>query len=127
MNVGIHNTCNLSNKIRYKIIIKKYLNMEDLVFVILCLISINNLKFKGINLYFTDYMDAKNTSQIKGIFVWIILLSHYKGYFKRNKKYIYIYILNCIGTQKVSMFLFYSGFGIYESIKIVFYLCQNFT
>ena len=91
--------------------------MEDLVFVILCLISINNLKFKGINLYFTDYMDAKNTSQIKGIFVWIILLSHYKGYFKRNKKYIYIYILNCIGTQKVSMFLFYSGFGIYESIK----------
>ena len=91
--------------------------MEDLVFVILCLISINNLKFKGINLYLTDYMDAKNTSQIKGIFVWIILLSHYRGYFKRNKKYIYIYILNCIGTQKVSMFLFYSGFGIYESIK----------
>ena len=91
--------------------------MEDLVFLILCLISINNIKFKGINLFFTDYMDVKNTSQIKGIFVWIILLSHYRGYFKRNKKYIYIYILNCIGTQKVSMFLFYSGFGIYESIK----------
>ena len=91
--------------------------MEGLVFLILCLISINNIKFKGINLFFTDYMDVKNTSQIKGIFVWIIILTHYRGYFKRNNKYIYHHILDCVGSRMVSMFLFYSGFGIYESIK----------
>ena len=91
--------------------------MEDLVFIILCLISIVNIKFKGINEFFFDYMNLKNTSQIKGIFVWIIVLYHYRTYFKINKKYIYNYILNCVGQKMVSMFLFYSGFGIYESIN----------
>ena len=91
--------------------------MEDLVFLILCLISIVNIKFKGINEFFFDYMNLKNTSQIKGIFVWIIVLYHYRTYFKINKKYIYNYILNCVGQKMVSMFLFYSGFGIYESIN----------
>lgn len=98
--------------------------MEDLVFIILCLISIVNIKFKGINEFFFDYMNLKNTNQIKGIFVWIIVLYHYRAYYKINKKYIYNNILNCIGQKMVSMFLFYSGFGIYESInnKGVYYI-----
>lgn len=91
--------------------------MEDLIFLILCLISIVNIKFKGINDFFYDYMNLKNTSQIKGIFVWIIILNHYRTYIQNNKKYIYNYILNCVGQKMVSLFLFYSGFGIYKSIN----------
>ena len=91
--------------------------MEDLIFLILCLICIVNIKFKGINEFFSDYMNYKNTSQIKGIFVWMIILYHNRNYFKSKKIYIYYSILNCIGQKMVSLFLFYSGFGIYESIN----------
>ena len=63
--------------------------MEDLVFLILCLLSIINIKFKGINDFFPDYINLKYTSQIKGIFVWMIILYHNRTYFKTDKKYIY--------------------------------------
>jgi hypothetical protein len=62
-------------------------------------------------------MDLKNTYPIKGIFVWLIILSHYKSYYKANQNYLYKKILNCFGQKMVSIFLFYSGFGIYESMK----------
>jgi len=91
--------------------------MEDLIFLIFCLLSIIDIKIKGFNQYFNDYMELKNTNAIKGIFVWMIVLSHYRGYYKSNKIYIYRTILNYLGQKMVSLFLFYSGFGIYESIK----------
>lgn len=92
--------------------------MEDLVFLILCQISIVNVKFKGVNDFYYDYMNLKYTSQIKGIFVWMIILYHNRIYFRGDNKLIYNQVLNCIGQKMVSMFLFYSGFGIYESIKM---------
>lgn len=91
--------------------------MEDLIFYILSLLSIINIKIKFSNNFFYDYLDLYNTYPIKGIFVWIIILQHYRGYYKRNHKYIYHSILNCTRQKMVSMFLFYSGFGILESIK----------
>lgn len=92
--------------------------MEDLIFYILCILSIINIKIKCLNTFFHDYMELSSTNAIKGIFVWIIILQHYRGYYKRNYKYIYHTILNCTLQKMVSLFLFYSGFGIYESIKI---------
>lgn len=89
--------------------------MEDIAFLILCLLTIVNIKIKGFNQFFVDYMDLKNTNNIKGIFVWMILIKHYSEYYK--KKYIYKMILNYFGQKIVSLFLFYSSFGIYESIK----------
>ena len=91
--------------------------MQDLVFLILCLLSIININFKGINEFYYDYMNLKNTNQIKGIFVWMIILYHNRIYFRDDKKYIYNSILDCVGQKMVSLFLFYSGFGICESIN----------
>ena len=62
-------------------------------------------------------MDLENTSYIKGIFVWIIIFSHNRSYYPKKINYFYISILNCIGQKMVSLFLFYSGYGIIESIK----------
>ena len=90
--------------------------MEDILFIILCFITSININIKGANEFFVDYMDIVNTNQIKGIFVWMIILKHYKSYYK-TKIYTYIKILNFIGQKVVSMFFFYSSFGIYESIK----------
>ena len=62
-------------------------------------------------------MNLENTSSIKGIFVWMIILSHNKSYYKINYNYLYIKILNCLKQKIVSLFFFYSGYGILESIK----------
>lgn len=90
--------------------------MEDIIFIIFCLLSIINIKIKGLNDFFYDYMNLDNTSYIKGIFVWMIILSHIKSYYKRKTKYKYIRILKYFGQKMVSLFLFYSGYGISESI-----------
>ena len=91
--------------------------MENLIFLILFLLSIINIDIKGIDNFYNDYMELKNTNSIKGIFVWMIILSHYISYYKRKEKFLYRIILSCFGQKLVSLFLFYSGFGIYESIK----------
>ena len=92
--------------------------MEDIAFLVLCLLTINNIKYKGSNDFFNDYIELKNTIPIKGIFVWMIILYHYIHYYRReNYKYIYEEILNNFSQKVFSMFLFYSGFGLYESIK----------
>ena len=75
-----------------------------------------NIDIKGANNFHYDYMDLKYTSSIRGIFVWLIIFRHYYSFY-RNKKYLYIKILNFLGQQIVSLFLFYSGYGIFESIK----------
>ena len=91
--------------------------MENIIFFILFLLSIININVKGNNNFYYDYMELKNTNSIKGIFVWMIILSHYKNYYKKKNKYLYRIILQCFGQKMVSLFLFYSGFGIFESIK----------
>ena len=93
--------------------------MEDLLFLLFCLISCIGINIKGLNTFFSDYMELKNTSKIKGIFVWMIIFSHNKQYYKKiyYNKYLYIKILRNFGQKMVSLFLFYSGYGITESIK----------
>ena len=92
--------------------------MENIPFLIFSLLSINNASLKGYNDFFIDYIDLKNTFSVKGIFVWMIIFKHYSGYFKRKNLYIYEIIVRHLDQRVVSMFLFYSGYGIYESIKI---------
>ena len=91
--------------------------MENLNFFIFCLLSIINITIKGNNNFFKDYMALENTSPIKGIFVWLIIMSHYRGYYKTTQIYICRKILSYFGQKMVSLFLFYSGYGIIESIK----------
>jgi len=91
--------------------------MENIPFLIFSLLSINNASLKGHNDFFKDYIDLKNTFSVKGIFVWLIFLRHYIQYYKRKNRYTYETILVCFGQKIVSMFLFYSGYGIYESFK----------
>ena len=90
--------------------------MENTPFLIFCLLSASNASLKGSNDFFKDYIDLKNTFSIKGIFVWIIIFYHYAHY-EWRRKYLFEIIVDNIGQKMVSMFLFYSGYGIYESFK----------
>ena len=98
-------------------ILNKEKLMKNLIFFLFCLLSIINIKIKGSNSYYKDYMALENTSPIKGIFVWLIIMSHYKNYYKSKSLYICNQIISCLGQKMVSLFLFYSGYGIFESIK----------
>ena len=91
--------------------------MIDYFFFLFCFLSVLNIKIKGIDNFFNEYMDLENTNAIKGIFVWLIIF-HHKTIYGINKNYIYKIITGNLGQKIVSMFLFYSGYGINESIKI---------
>ena len=93
--------------------------MLDLVYLILSLLSIINLKIKGINSYFDDYMDIENTNTIKGLFVWMIFFRHFIEYLNQDsiKNEKSILIDKSLKQNIVSLFLFYSGYGIFESFK----------
>ena len=90
--------------------------MLDYFFCIFCFLSALNLKIKGLDEFFQDYMELDNTNCIKGIFIWLIIF-HHKTVYGINKNYLYKDITRNLGQKIVSMFLFYSGFGILESIK----------
>jgi peptidoglycan/LPS O-acetylase OafA/YrhL len=75
------------------------------------------MSLKGYNSFFKDYMYLKNTLPVRGLFVCLTLF-FYHNRFKNNKKiYINQAIIEFLGQKLSSMFFFYSGYGIYESIK----------
>ncbi|MCD7948799.1 MAG: hypothetical protein LUG12_00870 [Erysipelotrichaceae bacterium] len=75
-----------------------------------------------------EYLSIENTQAIKGIFVILIFLSHIRTYttFDNTLDLAVIRFLDLISQLVVTMFLFYSGYGIYESIKTKAHYIQNF-
>ena len=90
--------------------------MLDYFFFLFCFLSVFKIQIKGFDDFFSDYMNLSNTSSIKGIFVWLIIF-HHKSDYRNYNNCIYKKITGNLGTKLVSMFLYYSGFGIYESLK----------
>lgn len=67
-----------------------------------------------------DYISSRITNSIKGILAILILFSHMKGYVTLSDCYYdrwFSEILISIGQLMVAPYLFYSGFGIMESLK----------
>ena len=93
--------------------------MIDLIYLMLWALSLNNMKMKGLNSFFDDYIDLENTLPVKGIFVWMIFFRHWSGYIKKRGfgKLISRGIDAGLKQNIVSLFLFYSGFGINQSFR----------
>lgn len=64
-----------------------------------------------------DYLNKDSTNNIKGIFAIMILLSHFSGYVSIDSSSIYEKVIRYFNQLMVTIFLFYSGYGIMESIK----------
>lgn len=66
-----------------------------------------------------DYLSIENTQAVKGIFILMVFLSHFNSYVTLSGKLdnIYLKFFQIIGQAMVAMFLFYSGYGVMESIK----------
>lgn len=67
-----------------------------------------------------DYMSLKMTNSIKGFFLCMVFLAHVQGYADFSHPYLdepYQFVRRIMGQCIVAMFLFYSGYGVMESIK----------
>ena len=86
-----------------------------LLLVIVCIDAKPSI-IKGFN---TDYLDKKNTAAINGIFVILIVFSHFCSYYKFNGVYDEPYMLlrGHLGQMVVATFWFYSGYGMMEAIR----------
>ena len=95
-----------------------------ILFLILILGScLYRLKIKKKN-FFDDFLDKEQTNSIKGLFILFVFIRHALGYVNNSG-----YSFNLLGDKIVShinsgwgqlivvMFLFYSGYGVMESIK----------
>ena len=87
--------------------------------LILLLIIIYGLAFSGINRFNEGYLRKENTTAVNGIFVFLIVLSHYAQYADLSGAYDapYLALREHLGQMVVVPFLFYSGYGMMESIK----------
>ena len=66
------------------------------------------------------YLDKSTADPIKGIFIFIVLLSHMREYISPGGSVfdsLYAAFFPMIGQLMVAMFLFYSGYGCYESFQ----------
>ena len=91
--------------------------MEDLIYLILVILSLININIKCGNQFFNDYMDLENTNNVKGIFVWMIFFRHSYDYYYKDPRKISNIIDISLEQNIVSLFLFYSGYGIYKSFS----------
>ena len=66
-----------------------------------------------------EYLNKDNTAAVKGIFILIVFYSHLKTYmpYQATKDFLMYNLAIYLGQLMVTLFLFYSGYGIYESIK----------
>lgn len=91
-----------------------------LIFVIILFIVIcSGLTVAGKNEFFGDYCSPRNTATVNGIFSVLIFLSHACGYLKLGGALDtpYLELRSFLGQLVVVTYLFYSGYGIMESIK----------
>lgn len=91
-----------------------------IVFVfILLVIILTGLKVAPKDEFFGDYLSPKNTATINGIFSVLIFLSHAVTYVNTDGVFDqpYLSMKKFMGQLVVVTYLFFSGYGIMESIK----------
>lgn len=90
------------------------LSLELIIFF--GLVVIEGIRYTKFN---ENYIDRSTTSQINGIFVFIIIIKHLKEYVKlKASSNLFFFFVNDFLLQLVVVtFFFYSGYGIMESIN----------
>lgn len=86
------------------------------LFFILGVISFLGSRFAA---FHDDYVGRAQTTAIKGIFSLLIVFSHMNSYLHMTSAWdrLYVYLINLVDQLMVTMFLFYSGYGVLESYR----------
>ena len=80
---------------------------------------VSGIKFAEPNQFHDDYMSKKQTTTINGIFVFLVFLSHGAQYISLAgpSNLLYVHLRSFLGQAVVTTFLFYSGYGMMNSIQ----------
>lgn len=93
-------------------------------YILLGLLVLSKLRFK-FNGYYSDYLSFDTTNAIKGIFIALVFINHAipyiydSGYVFDDSIVSKLFLISnsFVGQWIVAMFLFYSGYGVMESIS----------
>lgn len=87
--------------------------------IALALVSVYGMKIYTPKQFNKGYISRDNTTAVKGIFVFLIFMSHFLQYYTMSGPFDMQYrgVRLFLGQLVVVMFWFYSGYGIYESVK----------
>lgn len=87
--------------------------------VVAVLILFNEMKAAKEGQFHKDYLSKDKTAAVNGFFVILILLSHAKHYIDTGGAYdsAYMAVSSHLNQMVVASFLFYSGYGMTESVK----------
>lgn len=87
--------------------------------IILSWICIYGMKISPVKEFNKNYISRDNTTAVKGIFVFLVFMSHFIQYYEMSTVFDnpYKVVRLFLGQLVVVMFLFYSGYGIFESVK----------
>ena len=89
--------------------------------VILLLLGIHviaSMRFSKVGRFNKDYISREETTAVKGVFTALVFLSHFSQYIEVGSYDQAYYIFQKhLNQMVVSMFWFYSGYGILESIR----------
>lgn len=90
-----------------------------IVFALYVIVCLRGLKVNLTEKITDEYLSFDNTQSIKGIFILLVFFSHFNSYVTFNNSWntMYVGIVSIFGQMMVTLFLFYSGYGIMESIK----------
>lgn len=88
--------------------------------VLTIILSLPGLKIAPENMFHQDYMGKKQTTMINGFFVILVFMSHAVQYLDLTGSYhqMYLDLRDVLKQAVVVTFLFYSGYGMMEAIKM---------
>lgn len=91
----------------------------NIFLLFLILIIFSGAGFFGSDQFNTDYLDKKHTAAVNGIFVILVVFSHYFQYADFTGEYdlAYTALRTHLNQMVVASFLFYSGYGMMEAFK----------
>lgn len=93
-------------------------------YLLIALLVVSKLKYSRHGFY-DDYLSFDTTNAVKGIFITLVFIKHVTPYIinsgyvfdDTNIGRLFLFINARVGQWIVAMFLFYSGYGVMESIK----------
>lgn len=90
-----------------------------LFLILLLFLCCYQMKLVPVKEFNREYISKNSTTAIKGIFTFLVFMTHFADCSSSNTilDTPYLIMRSHMGQLVVTMFLFYSGFGIYESIK----------
>lgn len=87
-----------------------------LTYLLLLVVILLSIRITRVGFY-EDFTGKEQSNVIKGIFIWLVFISHITQYIPDIQDSIFNFIRNFLGQLVVVPFLFYSGYGVLINIE----------